>query len=355
MIRFRYLSDLMMEEAPIFIVGANRSGTTLLRLMLNAHSRIAIPDELVYFRSLFAGMQREEWLQPQMSSEDYDAFVHSFLRRNREVLMPLSVDHVADEVCADPSTNLRRPYAHVLEKWAHVHGKERWGEKTPGNLFYADVIFDMFPKAQFIYLARDPRAGVHSMMKTSLFRGDAIVNALNRRKYDVQGLDHLRRSVPAEQRTFLRFEDLLQFPEQTLRSLCDFLGESFESDMLHYHEGSHKYMKERAVDDFNRAATRPISPAKVASWRDGLSDEEVAEVEWIYGSAMNALGYSPTNCPLPLTSRVAGWLKIAYWHVQNWRHRHAPQFILQDRIFQRSRTRFRRVINRLAPVPVSST
>jgi hypothetical protein len=289
-----------------------------------------------------------------MSSDEYSDFVLNFLRRNEEVLKPLSITKLSRSICSAPP-NLRRPYAVPLKAWATAHGKSRWGEKTPGNLFYADVIIDMFPRAQFIYLARDPRAGVHSMMKTSLFRGDATVNALNRRKYDVEGLDHLRRSVPAEQRTFIRFEDLVQFPEQTLRSVCEFLGESFESDMLHYHEGSHKYMKERAVDDFNRAATQPISSVKVAAWRDGLSDEEVAEVEWIYGPAISALGYSPTNCPLPLTSRVAGWLKIAYWHVQNWRHGYAPQFILQDRAFQRSRTRFRRAISRFSSASVLSS
>ena len=343
-----------MSTSPIFIVGANRSGTTLLRLMLNAHSRIAIPDELVYFRSPLSGRSRNDWKYPPLSNGEYEEFVGSFLTRNKEVLAPLSIADVQASICDSPP-DLRRPYAQTLRRWAAAHGKKRWGEKTPGNLFYADVILDMFPNAQFIYLARDPRAGVHSMMKTSLFRGDAIVNALNRRKYDVEGLDHLRRSVPAEQRTFIQFENLVQFPEQTLRSVCEFLGETFESDMLRYHEGSRTYMKEQAVDDFNRAATRPISPSKVTSWRDGLSDEQVAEVEWIYGSAMSALGYSPTNCPLSLSSRAAGWLKIAYWHVQNWRHGHAPQFILQDRAFQRSRTRFRRAISRFSPASVLSS
>jgi hypothetical protein len=343
-----------MSTSPIFIVGANRSGTTLLRLMLNAHSRIAIPDELVYFHAPLAGISREEWRHPSMSQDAYREFVDVFLRRNQEILSPLSISALRASIFDAPS-DLRQPYAYTLKEWASTHGKVRWGEKTPGNLFYADVIIDMFPNAQFIYLARDPRAGVHSMLKTSLFRGDAVVNALNRRKYDVWGLDHLRRHVPSEQRSFLRFEDLVEDPEQTLRFLCTFLGETFEQGMLHYHEGSKKYMKERAIADFNRAATQPISRSKVASWRNGLSDTQIAEIEWIYGRAMSDLGYSPSNRPLPLTSRAVGWLKIAYWHVQNWRHRHAPQFILQDRIFQRSRTRFRRAINRLSPVPVSSS
>lgn len=344
----------MATEAPIFIVGPNRSGTTLLRLMLNAHSRIAVPDELVYFRGEIAGAMRDEWTQPDLSPDAFRQYVRNFLQRNREALAPLSANDLEEAICASGPFTLRHPYAETLDQWAAAHGKARWGEKTPGNLFYVDVIHDMFPNARFVYMARDPRAGVHSMLKTSFFRGDAVINALNRRKYDRNGLQHLRRSVPEEQWTVLRFEDLVQEPEATLRSLCTFLQEDFEPGMLSYHETSQKYMNQRAVNRFNKAATRPVSAKKAASWRTGLSEIQVAEVEWICRHEMDAFGYERDGHSLPLSRRVKGWLKIAYWHLQNWRHRHAPQFILQDRVLQRSRTRLKSVFNRAIPATTST-
>jgi hypothetical protein len=344
----------MSTNAPFFIVGANRSGTTLLRLMLNAHSRIAVPDELVYFRTAFVGLSREEWSRPEMPADEYRAFVRAFLSRNREPLAPLSVEELEDEICASGPADLRRPYDHALSSWAAAHGKARWGEKTPGNLFYVDVIADMFPEARFIYVSRDPRAGVHSMMKTSFFRGDTVINALNRRKYDSWGLDHLRRSVKDHKWTLLRFEDLVRDPEGTLSTLCTFLGEDFEPAMLSYHEDAQKYMKERAVRRFNRAATQPVTASKAESWRSGLSDEQIAEVEWICGDAMDAFGYDRSGLPLPWANRVSGWVKTSYWFFQNWRHRHAPQFVLQDRIFQRLRTRLSSALGALSHLSTST-
>jgi len=343
----------MATDAPIFIVGPNRSGTTLLRLMLNAHSRIAVPDELVYFRGEMAGATRSDWKHPDLTPSEYRRYVHAFLQRNEEALAPLSVDDLENKICHD-APSLRSPYAISLDAWADAHGKPRWGEKTPGNLFYVDVIQDMFPDARFVYMARDPRAGVHSMLKTSFFRSDAVINALNRRKYDRFGLQQLALSAKQGQWTLLRFEDLVREPEQTLTSLCAFLGEDFEPEMLSYHTTSQKYMKQRALSQFNKAATRPVSSKKADSWRTALSDTQIAEVEWICHHEMDAFGYERDGHSLPFPRRVKGWLKIAYWHLQNWRHRHAPQFILQDRVLQRSRTRLKAVFNRAIPATTST-
>ncbi len=329
---------------PIFIVGANRSGTTLLRLMLNAHPRIAIPDELVYFYAPLAGASTEDWASPDLSREAYRQKVRRFLERNREELAPLSIDELEHKICNAGPPNLRRPYEYALASWADAQGKERWGEKTPGNLFYVDVILDMFPDAQFIYLMRDPRAGVHSMLKSSLFRGGAVINALNRRKYIVRGLSHLQNSVPSAQQVLLQFEDLVRDPEPTLRRLCRFLREDFHPVMLSFHEDSEQYMKQRALDQFNRAATKPVDPDKATAWQQGLSSAQIAEVEWVCRREMDEFGYEREKFALSWASRCAAWLKVAYWHLQDWRHRQSPQFIFQDRILERSRRRVQEML-----------
>ena len=71
-------------QDPIFVVGANRSGTTLLRLMLNAHSHIAIPDELTYITPYLGGAGIQNWKDPGFSPSRYRSFVQRFVTSKDE-------------------------------------------------------------------------------------------------------------------------------------------------------------------------------------------------------------------------------------------------------------------------------
>jgi hypothetical protein len=341
---------------PIFIVGANRSGTTLLRLILNAHPRIAIPDELIYFGSHLAGTPIEQWRSPDLSRLEYEQFVEDFLTTNCRPLDAIDRDELKAEILSGALT-FRQPYHYVLEAWAKAHGKERWGEKTPGNLFYADIIVEMFPDAQFLYVVRDPRAGVASMQRVSLFPNDVVFNALSRRKHDTQGRKLLRSSVPARQRRTVRYEDLVQNPASTVRSLCDFLGEEYTPSMLRFHEDAEEYMKDAAEEHYNETATHPITDDRVDAWKRYLSAEEVALVESICTAVMEAFGYTPKAPPITLPRRAEMLLKQGYWRYQCWRHRGVRHYTVKHPIFARTRTylktsydQIRRVLWRLSPL-----
>ena len=324
-------------SAPIFIVGANRSGTTLLRLILNAHPRIAIPDELIYFDSYLAGIPIEQWRFPGLSADAYEAFVEDFLRDNCQPLDELDRAALKRDILFGEQ-NFRHPYRRVLKAWADFHGKDRWGEKTPGNLFYADIILEMFPDAQFLYVVRDPRAGVASMQRVSLFPNDVVFNALSRRKHDTQGRKLLRRSVPADQRQTVRYEDLVQSPASTVRSLCDFLGEEYTPSMLRFHEDAEEYMKDAAEERYNETATHPITDDRVDAWKKHLSAEEVAIVESICTAVMQAFGYNPKAPPITLSRRAEMLLKRVYWRYQCWRHRDVRHYTVKHPIFARTRS-----------------
>lgn len=334
--------------SPLFIVGANRSGTTLLRLILNAHSRIAIPDELVYFDYNFSRGSFSPWHSPTFSQEQYEQFVSRFLERNEEALAPLDIDQLKDEILSSPAFDLREPYAHALQAWASHHGKTRWGEKTPGNLFYADLIHDMFPEARFIYLMRDPRGGVDSMNRSVLFSDDTVINALNRRKYMQEGLAQLQAAVPARQRTLLKYEDLVAEPEPTVRALCAFIGEDFEPRMLNFHQDAEQYMKPRAVKTFNQAATRPIQKSKIDAWRQNLSPHDVAIIEWICRTSMQAHGYERTGATPSLFARGTALLKTLYWRYKCRSKAHSPEYVHQDPVLARFRNQVRNRISQFA-------
>lgn len=334
--------------APVFVVGANRSGTTLLRLVLNAHSRLALPEELAYFNGRLAGVPLDTWRAPGLTQDQYRRFVRSFVRRHAETFAPLDTDALEAEIMDHPEVSLRRPYATALAAWARCHGKARWGEKTPGNLFFAATILEMFPDARFVYIARDPRAGVASMLRATMFADDVAINALNRVRYATEGRGRLEQAVPPIQRMTLRYEDLVAEPEATVRSLCRFLDEPFEPSMLRFYTDAEDYMTARAASDFNRSATRPISTARIDEWRRQLSPDDVALVEHICADEMARFGYERTAPTSPaLAQKLDVWTKRGYLMLQCWRHPHAPQYLLKHRLFDRSRNRLHRAHRRL--------
>jgi len=316
-------------QSPIFIVGANRSGTTLLRLILNAHSRIAIPDELIYWNTYMAGKRVETWRNPDLSTIAYTRFVQDFLEKRSDSLPGIDVATLEQRILQSEQKDLREPYRLTLEAWVQHHGKKRWGEKTPGNLFFADVLYEMFPSARFIYMVRDPRAGVASMQRVKLFPDDVIFNALNRRKHATTGRQILETNVPANQRTTVRYEDLVATPEPVVQRLCDFLQEPYEPEMLRFHRNAEQYMTPEASDSHNAAATRPISKKQAEKWRTELSNTDVACIEWICQNEMEAFGYETTGAPIPVGRWPEVLIKQLYWTLQCWRHADIRQYTVK--------------------------
>jgi len=332
--------------APIFIVGANRSGTTLLRLLLNAHSAVAIPDEINYFYGFDWTVSYPRWRSPSLSPAAYEAFVDHFLTTNTPNVPGLDCSTLRDEILGAPA-DLRRPYQLLLQRWAALHGKPRWGEKTPGNIYHASLLLDMFPDALFVHVVRDPRGGVASMNRVSFFPDDAVLNALNRHKVMTHGRSYLRSSVPAQQHTEVRYEDLVSGPRETLRRLCSFLDLPYEEQMLRFHLDAERFMTETAASSFNAAATTPISRDRAEQWRTALSSDEIASVEFLCAEEMAEFDYPRLTPRLSWRGLLNLALKWSYWRIQRWRHRQDLHFAAVTPMLAKTRSRLRRLERRI--------
>jgi hypothetical protein len=344
----------MSTAAPIFIVGANRSGTTLLRLMLNAHSRLAVPEELRYFRSQYAGVPIDAWRSPDLSPTTYETIMQDFVTEATTLHTELDGPTLLDSIMNGGAHDLRRPYQVVLDAWATLHGKVRWGEKTPGNLFYVDVLCEMFPNAYFLYVVRDPRAGVASMLKTDLFPNDVVFNAMSRRKHFQVGERLLQQHVAPDHWMSIRYEDLTAAPEATLHRICALIGEQYEPAMLRFHRTAEAYMTEKAATSFNASATRPVTTAKIRAWHDQLSARDVSLIETICAEEMLTYGYSPVAPTTPIGARTELFLKTLYWSLQTLRNSHIRHYTVKHKAFARLRLRLRRLFKGTQP-PQEST
>jgi L-amino acid N-acyltransferase YncA len=339
---------------PIFIIGANRSGTTLLRLMLNAHPRIAIPEELLYFRSDYAGVPIESWRTPQLSEPKYEELIRTFATNTADLHPELDAPALIDRILGEEPRDLRHPYQTVLDAWARLNGAARWGEKTPGNLFYVDIIHEMFPDAYFLYVVRDPRAGVASMQKADFFPDDVVFNAMSRRKHARVGPRLLDAHVAPDHWMTVRYEDLTTAPEATLRDICALIGETYEPAMLQYHRTAASYMKEKAATSFNAAATRPVTASKIDTWRDQFSGRDIAMIETICAEEMARHGYASESSSLPAGAYLELGVKEVYWSVQAFRNRHVRHYTVKHSLFARPWARLRRLLRSFLPAPNGS-
>ncbi len=318
----------------------------MLRLMLNAHSRLAVPHEFKYFTELPDGVPAAQWQAPGLSEAEYRAFIRRFLTRRTYVFEHVGLKRLEDDILSRPERDLRTPYRIAAEAWTRHHGKERWGEKTPQNLFYADVLADMFPEARFVYLVRDPRAVVRSMNAITYFSGDTALNALNWHQAATHGYALLEASVPARQRLTVRYEDVVRDPETHLRRICAFVGEAFEPALLEFHKDSEKYMGPKIRTP---SITQSVDAKHIDRWKAALSPREVGVVEAICGPAMASFGYAPSGAsPGPL-GRLDILAKTLYWKLQQRRQPDRRGHEISYPMFGRTRSRLRRLLGAARP------
>lgn len=300
-------------SAPFFIVGASRSGTTLLRLMLNAHSRLALPDELKYFRFLEGTQNLASWDTPR-SPDAYRRLVRGYVTAHRVLVesVPGALEALRQ---SEEDRTARGPYRAFLQHWAQTCGKERWGEKTPHNISFVDVIAGMFPEATFIHVVRDPRAVVQSMNASSYYSSETVFNALNWRT-SIRDGERLFGDLRPDQHLTIRYEDLVCEPAVTLRSVCDFLNETFEPSMLRFYETVDQHMAHRIRTPSIKG---PVNRSGLSKWRKRLSPSQIAVIEGLCREEMTTLGYEQATDASSVSVLVI--LKRLYWNWKAWRHR----------------------------------
>ena len=265
----------MTGRRPIFVMGAERSGTTLLRLILDAHPNIAIGPESGFLRAVLTTMTIPNW-----------NFGENWFER-------FGVER------GEMAGQLADLYDGMFSRYARDHGKQRWGDKTPLHRWLADLADELFPEAQFIGIVRHPGAMCLSRARWGY---DLDENA---RMWNLAA--HLltadRDRFGPERYTLLRYEDLLRDPEPVLRDLMDFLGEPWSDRLLRHHE-IHADRDGPEVTDGGTRTSEPIDPARADAWQDEAHADEVASIAAATSPWRERFGYSATEV-LPPTEAPA--------------------------------------------------
>ncbi|MGA5761956.1 sulfotransferase family protein [Nonomuraea bangladeshensis] len=223
--------DRLLRE-PVFLLSSVRSGSTLLRVILNSHSRIHSPIE-THFRRMTVGFTTE----PVRQAMQLLGHTHS------------DVEHLV--------------WDRLLHRELRRSGKPILVEKTPSNVFVWQRLRTCWPDARFVFLLRHPMSIVQSWHEADPAKRpmtEAVPRTLAYMTYLQEARTHLEGHT-------LRYEELVADPEGTLRPLCAYLGVEWEPGMLQYGDKDHGAF-EKGVGDWRDkiksgtvVAGRPLPPA----------------------------------------------------------------------------------------------
>jgi hypothetical protein len=277
---------------PFFIIGCDRSGTTLLRVMLASHSQLFIPPETSFLPRLFdRATDYGDFSAPcarWFFVRDLQLFPATRKTRSLDVL-GLTHDEAYAALCqAQPCTYPSACDA-IYRAAAAKLGKTRWADKTPDYTFYVAQLAAMFPDSKFIHLIRDPRAVALSVMNAD-FGEDTAAGGAQRWRTRVQTARNHRDSLGPNRYTELKFEDLLINPPACLQTLCNWLGLDYENEMLAYHRHSAQMIRPEHRNLFP-LIDQPPELRRIDAWRSELKLEELAQIVAIASPLMHELGY----------------------------------------------------------------
>jgi hypothetical protein len=290
-------------ERPIFIIGVHRSGTTLLRYMLNSSPRIYIPPESDFIPRFFGRDPVGELSEPRIAAILTTIFAKYRLVKEWQGDPPAIEAFLQAMPARTPAAFLDTLYG----TYARQHGAVRWGDKTPIYASYVGLIDQIFPQAQFIHVIRDGRDVALSMLDK--WRHEIHIDIYFAARNWVRRIHQARGSgaqLGAERYYELRYEALVEDPEAQLRPLCEFLGEPYLPEMAK----PHRLGRERIQPgDFHSAIRQPPSTARVGRWQSEMSEADQRLFQRIAGPLLLALGYAMVGLgPMPIreTLRYAG-------------------------------------------------
>jgi len=266
------------HSRPVFVVGMNGSGTTMMLDLLDSHPGLY-------------GFRRETLIIPHYAAnqakygdltddDNYRRLWRDFLGSpvfkfvNQGQTPPLPEDW------QDRPRTLAAVVDGTYRIFAAQQDKVRWCEKTPMHVQHIDTLHGLFPEASFIHMVRDGRscaASLHRRWKyhpcRSMLRWKTLV-PMARRQADASGATYLE----------VRYERLTADPEAVMREVCEFLGEGWDAGVL----------KTSRVRTFTGTEQKDIVKRE-ATWANYLGPRRVATLERIGGRLLAELGYETAD------------------------------------------------------------
>ncbi len=254
---------------PFFIIGSGRSGTTLLRTILCRHPLIVIPPETYglvnaikkYIR--YNGLDWQDLVNVSIGEFLFHPTFQYWETDLKVILQDLYTTPKDDRSLALIINQIYQSYIKIHKPAATI-----WGDKTPFNTLRLKWIKRVFPEAKYIHLIRDGRDVVSSYVKSKLI--PTVAEAGERWNNSLDAVDKFEKKLVPNRIFTLRYEDLVNKPEEFTQTICNFLSIEYLPKMI---ENTEVHLGDDVLDHL-RNVKNPINIKSIGKWKKHLNADD---------------------------------------------------------------------------------
>lgn len=280
-----------------FIVGNPRSGTTLLRHIVDSHSQIAFLLESAWFMNWFEkriGLDPEGLVTPGLVP-----ILLSKRRLFRDIDLGITARELEGWIQSSGGLSWAQLISILCDRYGQARGKPLVGNKTPSFVRRIGAMHQLWPEAKFVHLIRDGRdvflsarvkwKDKSNFRQFSTWNQDNVTTVALWWEWNVRLGREAGRMLRPDLYYEMRYENLVADPETECAGLCAFLGVPFESAMLR-HEDNFQIRRRRDGAVINARVALPIT-AGLRNWRSEMTAAEIERFEAAAGTLLDELGY----------------------------------------------------------------
>lgn len=285
----------------VFILANPRSGSSLLRIMLNSHTRIVAPPEAGFLQ--WWHDKYKEWSLDWNYDDKIEEYIADLQSSRKIETWGLNFDEVKNVIAmrgpatyGDLTASIYLSYAKSKSKQPRVIV-----DKNNYYIFHLSTLAEVWPDAKYILLVRDGRdvacsyKALADLQSNSPYRPKlpvGIVDIANEWKVNNERILSFFESLPSAFHYTLRYEDLILSTEEELTRLCDFLGVTFEASMLSFHISNRLNEDEpKSTLDWKRMTLQEPDPGNIGKYRNELDAVEIEEFNTVASAILGKFGY----------------------------------------------------------------
>lgn len=276
-----------------FIIGRPRSGTTLLRMLFEAHPQVTVPPESPFIVFLYKKYGRiTRWDEATITAFCDDVMAQRYFSKwliERDTLLEWLLQEKGEHT-----------YQHMVKKvclaYHSVYPKSDIvliGDKNPAYALYINRVHQIFPEAKIIYITRDYRDNYLSLTRVN-FEVPVVPLVVYRWKFALKMALELKKKNP-DKIYMLRYEDLATNPEPHLRAMCKFLDLPFDASVFSFYEKKAEmeqaYGGSDEIKTIHRSLLNPISTDRLDRWKEEMTPGQIRMADLVAGKLADETGY----------------------------------------------------------------